>query len=102
MEGRLTFLGTGTSMGVPTLGCNCAVCTSTDPRDRRLRPSVLLRWNAPGEDRGLPPFPQKEAERMGHGDAVAGLTAAQRDPRARVGHGGPETRDRQGVALHAT
>lgn len=44
MEGRLTFLGTGTSMGVPTLGCSCAVCTSTDPHDRRLRPSVLLRW----------------------------------------------------------
>lgn len=31
-------------MGVPTLGCTCAVCTSTDPHDRRLRPSVLLRW----------------------------------------------------------
>ena len=31
-------------MGVPTLGCRCAVCTSADPRDRRLRPSVLLRW----------------------------------------------------------
>jgi phosphoribosyl 1,2-cyclic phosphate phosphodiesterase len=44
MHGQLTFLGTGTSMGVPTLGCDCAVCTSTDPRDRRLRPSVLLRW----------------------------------------------------------
>jgi phosphoribosyl 1,2-cyclic phosphate phosphodiesterase len=44
MDGLLTFLGTGTSMGVPTLGCNCAVCSSADPRDRRLRPSVLLRW----------------------------------------------------------
>ncbi|MDE3148718.1 MAG: MBL fold metallo-hydrolase, partial [Acidobacteriota bacterium] len=44
MEGLLTFLGTGTSMGVPTLGCECAVCTSADPRDRRLRPSALLRW----------------------------------------------------------
>jgi phosphoribosyl 1,2-cyclic phosphate phosphodiesterase len=44
MEGLLTFLGTGTSMGVPTLGCDCVVCTSADPRDRRLRPSVLLRW----------------------------------------------------------
>jgi phosphoribosyl 1,2-cyclic phosphate phosphodiesterase len=31
-------------MGVPTLGCGCAVCTSADPRDRRLRPSILLRW----------------------------------------------------------
>lgn len=47
MEGKLTFLGTGTSMGVPTLGCSCAVCTSTDPHDRRLRPSVLLRWMEP-------------------------------------------------------
>jgi phosphoribosyl 1,2-cyclic phosphate phosphodiesterase len=44
MQGRLTFLGTGTSMGVPTLGCECGVCTSTSPYDRRLRPSVLLRW----------------------------------------------------------
>jgi len=34
-------------MGVPTLGCSCAVCTSADPRDRRLRPSVLIRWNDP-------------------------------------------------------
>ena len=31
-------------MGVPTLGCGCAVCTSADPRDRRLRPSVLVNW----------------------------------------------------------
>ena len=31
-------------MGVPTLGCDCAVCASTDPRDRRLRPSVLVEW----------------------------------------------------------
>lgn len=49
MEGRLTFLGTGTSMGVPTLGCDCPVCTSANPKDRRLRPSVLLRWNGPLE-----------------------------------------------------
>lgn len=44
MEGELTFLGSGTSMGVPTLGCECKVCTSNDPRDRRLRPSVMVRW----------------------------------------------------------
>lgn len=42
---QVTFLGTGTSMGVPTLGCDCAVCRSDDPRDRRTRPSVLLRYN---------------------------------------------------------
>jgi phosphoribosyl 1,2-cyclic phosphate phosphodiesterase len=34
-------------MGVPTLGCGCAVCTSVDPRDRRLRPSALVRWKEP-------------------------------------------------------
>ncbi len=34
-------------MGVPTLGCDCPVCHSTDPRDRRLRPSILLRWSNP-------------------------------------------------------
>jgi phosphoribosyl 1,2-cyclic phosphate phosphodiesterase len=45
MNGRLTFLGTGTSMGVPTLGCGCAVCTSADPRNRRMRPSALVRWS---------------------------------------------------------
>ena len=49
MDGQLTFLGTGTSMGVPTLGCGCAVCTSADARDRRLRPSVLVRWNEAGQ-----------------------------------------------------
>lgn len=38
----LTFLGTGTSAGVPSLGCNCEVCTSKDPHDRRFRCSALL------------------------------------------------------------
>lgn len=36
------MLGSGTSMGVPTLGCHCAVCRSSNPRDKRLRPSLLL------------------------------------------------------------
>ena len=49
MQDSLTFLGTGTSMGVPTLGCACEVCTSPDPHDRRLRPSVLIRWSEAAE-----------------------------------------------------
>lgn len=39
---ELLFLGTGTSSGVPMIGCRCAVCTSEDPRDQRTRPSVLV------------------------------------------------------------
>ena len=39
---KLTFLGTGTSQGVPVVACNCAVCRSTDEHDKRLRASVLL------------------------------------------------------------
>jgi phosphoribosyl 1,2-cyclic phosphate phosphodiesterase len=49
MDATLTFLGTGTSMGVPTLGCTCAVCISAvspngDPHNRRTRPSVRIEW----------------------------------------------------------
>ncbi len=53
MQGLFTFLGTGTSMGVPTLGCDCPVCTSSDPHDRRLRPSVLVRWQQDARERVL-------------------------------------------------
>ena len=44
METRLTFLGTGTSQGVPMIGCGCEVCTSCDPRDKRLRSSAFLQY----------------------------------------------------------
>jgi phosphoribosyl 1,2-cyclic phosphate phosphodiesterase len=44
MQATLTVLGSGTSMGVPTIGCICAVCRSPDPRDRRTRPSVMISY----------------------------------------------------------
>ena len=39
---RLVFLGTGTSYGVPQIGCDCRTCTSSDPRDRRTRTAALI------------------------------------------------------------
>ena len=42
---RVTFLGTGTSVGVPVITCDCAVCRSPDPRNNRLRAGLLLEWD---------------------------------------------------------
>ncbi len=42
---KLTFLGTGTSQGIPVIACSCPVCQSTDPRDMRLRTSALIEHN---------------------------------------------------------
>lgn len=43
-KARLTFLGTGTSSGIPMLGCKCDVCHSKDPKDKRLRASALVEY----------------------------------------------------------
>ena len=43
-KARLTFLGTGTSSGIPMIGCDCAVCRSADPRDKRLRAAALVEY----------------------------------------------------------
>lgn len=45
MENKLIFLGTGTSQGIPVIGCQCKVCSSKDSRDSRLRTSVYLEYN---------------------------------------------------------
>lgn len=45
MQAEIIILGSGTSMGVPTIACNCRVCTSEDPHDRRTRPSIAVQWD---------------------------------------------------------
>lgn len=62
MSLELLFLGTGTSAGVPMIGCDCQVCTSTDPRDCRTRPSVLIRYpDAHGSSGGSGPSASSNA-----------------------------------------
>ncbi len=67
MRATLTVLGSGTSMGVPTIGCTCAVCHSNDPHDRRTRPSILLEYNgAVGAHRFRPRFSRAGPARRNH------------------------------------
>lgn len=82
MEATLTFLGSGTSMGVPTLGCTCAVCVSATPaepygrppapRNRRTRPSVAIAWQGHTAviDTGPDFHAQAIRERLSRVDAV--------------------------------
>ena len=64
-------------MGVPTVGCGCAVCTSADPHDRRLRPSVLVRWSESDEGIG----------------AEGGIAPAERPERVVLIDTGPDFRE---------
>lgn len=67
---RFTLLGTGTSAGVPVIACDCATCTSSDPRDRRTRTGAVLTFDDPtGQPRVIlldaPPDHREHALRMG-------------------------------------
>lgn len=72
MKATLTVLGSGTSMGVPTIGCDCNVCRSPDPRDRRTRPSVLVQYEGRNVLIDTTPDFREQAIRAGikHLDAV--------------------------------
>jgi phosphoribosyl 1,2-cyclic phosphate phosphodiesterase len=63
---QITFLGTGTSHGVPMIGCECATCRSGDPRDRRLRPSLFVRA-ADGTSLLVDAGPDLRAQALTHG-----------------------------------
>lgn len=68
---RLTFLGTGTSFGVPVIGCDCAVCTSADARDRRTRHGALLEQDGRRVLVDTPPELRLQLLRAGVGDVDA-------------------------------
>jgi phosphoribosyl 1,2-cyclic phosphate phosphodiesterase len=76
MDATIVVLGSGTSMGIPTLGCDCRVCTSSDPRDQRLRPSIAVEWTRDGEQHRViidtgPDFREQALrEKIRHIDAV--------------------------------
>jgi phosphoribosyl 1,2-cyclic phosphate phosphodiesterase len=72
MKATLTVLGSGTSMGVPTLGCPCDVCHSADPMDRRTRPSIMVSYAGKNVVIDTTPDFRAQAMREGitHVDAV--------------------------------
>lgn len=106
---RITFLGTGTSHGVPMIGCDCPTCRSTDPRDNRLRPSIYV--ETAGAKVLVDAGPDLRAQSLarsvrrvdaivfthGHADHILGMDDVRRFNALRGGHmpcyGDPQTLD---------
>jgi phosphoribosyl 1,2-cyclic phosphate phosphodiesterase len=96
---RITFLGTGTSHGVPMIGCRCPTCTSTDPRDTRLRPSIYVETAAAHVLVDAGPDLRAQALRHGitrvdailfthgHADHILGMDDVRRFNALRAGQG---------------
>jgi len=107
---RLTFLGTGTSFGVPQIGCGCAVCRSTDPRDKRTRSAALVEASGSRILIDTPPELRLQLITSGvtridavlytheHADHISGIDDLRifsvRQRRALPVYGPPETLDR--------
>ena len=73
---ELLFLGTGTSAGVPMIGCHCEICTSADPHDKRNRPSVVI---SNGQTRVLvDTTPELRIQCLTHADHIMGLDDVRR------------------------
>jgi phosphoribosyl 1,2-cyclic phosphate phosphodiesterase len=82
---KITVLGSGTSSGIPLIGCECPVCTSPDPRDKRLRPSIVMSYGGRKVVIDTPPDFRTQALRSGldrvdailfthaHADHIMGL-----------------------------
>ena len=95
---ELTFLGTGTSNGIPMIGCTCPVCMSNDPRDRRGRTSSVVRFNGKSILIDTSPELRTQAIQAGirqidavfythaHADHVAGLDDLRRFNELNQGH----------------
>jgi phosphoribosyl 1,2-cyclic phosphate phosphodiesterase len=97
---KLIFLGTGTSMGVPLIGCRCSTCRSADPRNKRMRASVLVQ--APGGNILIDTTPEMRMQLLragveridavlythAHADHIFGLDDLRIFPR-RLGHAVP-------------
>ncbi|MCS6861381.1 MAG: MBL fold metallo-hydrolase [Abditibacteriales bacterium] len=62
---QILFLGTGTSVGVPVIGCTCATCTSPDPKNKRFRPSILVSHNGKNVLVDTPPDLRSQALTFG-------------------------------------